>query len=89
MIPNLQPARRRGPQFYNHKELNSSHSLTEFGSTLFPRTSREESSPVETLIITLKDPDQGTQLCPAFAKRATLVALKKKKIVVLSYSIMQ
>lgn len=45
------PAKKRGTQGYNYKELNSANNLKEQGSILFFKGSRKECSPANTLIL--------------------------------------
>ena len=85
--PDLQPRKRRGPQSYKQKELSSFQTLNEFGSRLFPRTSRKDSSSAETLVITLEDPEQRTQLCHNSTLKNLQNCKLKKVGIVLSFSV--
>jgi len=51
-----------GPQSHSHRELDSASKRGRF----FPRSSRQDPSPVDTWISALWDPEQKTQASPDF-----------------------
>lgn len=62
----LQPttSRETGPQSYNHKKLKSVNKSDEHKNRLFPKVSRQDSNPADTLILAyeiITDPTQPTQ----------------------------
>ena len=54
-VPASQPEEKQGPQSCKHKELNFTNSRNELGSRFFPRASRKEHSPVDSLILAPQD----------------------------------
>lgn len=61
LAPSWWPGRKQWPQSYNPKELNPANDKNELKRGLFPRASRQELNPANTLISGLWYPEHRTQ----------------------------